>query len=132
METALRRWRSGAGNRFGLGLLLASAVLAAALAVLPPLAPWAGRAAWALALGLAVYLATVAVRALPARRPSSPPLAQVQAVRRAIAARLAERRAAEADTGPSILTEILAGAVADLDRQVPVLEEVVRRRASLG
>lgn len=52
------RQRTSPGNPVGLVFLAASLLVATAVATVPALEPWAGRALWVVAWGLVVYLAT--------------------------------------------------------------------------
>src|SRR4051794_32631253 len=105
-------------NRFALGVLAASATLAAVMLLLPRFG-LASLAPWMAALGLAGYLGMVATVKWPTSVPRE--LGQVRAVRRSIAERLAVRRA-----GDGAFAAILADALWHVDTQLlPALERAV-------
>ncbi len=125
--------RATLGHPFGLTLLMATFLLAAAMRFLPMLERWSAQVPWVLAWGLLAYAATViALRRSPAGM-SGPELRKLQSIRRAMEARLAERRAAEGSKRPSELTRILSEAIRQLDEQVePALYQLLERQRVLS
>jgi DNA-binding CsgD family transcriptional regulator len=127
------RVRAGLRHPFGLALLLAGVMLAAAMTLAPPLAPWSTRAAWVLGLGILAYLAVAAVVAWPERRRSAPELVTLSRIRESIAIRLAERQVAERGVAPTELTRLLTTSLRQLDEHLmPAFGQLVARHASLN
>lgn len=125
--------RAAVGHRFGLSLLIATLLLAAAMRFLPGLERWSAQAPWVVAWGLLAYAATVIVLRRSRTDVSAPELRNLHAIRRAMEARLAERRASEGSSGPSELTRILSEAIVQLDRQVePALSQLLERQRVLA
>lgn len=124
--------RAAATCPLGLALLGPSLALAAAMAWLPALAPWSGRAGLMALLGLAVY--GVAVGVLCRTRPaiSSSELRELRSTRQAMARMLADRREVEGG-GRTAWTPLLSEAVGYLDHEIePDLRRLVWREQGLA
>lgn len=118
-------------NPTGLAMLALSVLLALALATQPALERWAPRSPLVLALGLLAYLATAAIYAWP--RGEAPELREVKRIRDSLAARLSQRRAAEARDGRADVTRALEDAVKRFDDElIPALTQIVERHRVLG
>ena len=109
-------------------LLGAGLVLAIAMAVVPALDPWSGRAPLVFGLGLLAYFATVVIFACCQPEVRAPEVRQVQGVRAAIARRLASVRYERPAWAP-----IVAKAIDTLDDQIlPALRQLVLRQRGLA
>ncbi len=114
-------------------LLLASLALASACAWLPQLRAWAWMAGWLVIWGLASWLATAAALWVAGRLGAPRELRQLRAIRHALARRLAQQRAREADGASPVWTSILTEAVERLDDDVePALRELLIRHESVS
>jgi hypothetical protein len=112
--------------------LAASLALAAAIAWLPGLDSWSGRAVWMLALGICSYAGVVFVLRNTRPAVSAPELKKLIAIRRAIASRLREMSRAGGGDQRTELTEALEDAIRQLDSQIiPAMTELISRQQRL-
>jgi hypothetical protein len=115
-----------------LTILGVSLVLAIALTLLPALRPWSDRAVWVLLLGVAAYVAVVAVAYWSRPMSTAPEIRKLRTIRQGIATLLAERQAAPRARQDAVLIGVLADAIEHLDEHLgPALEELVERQARL-
>jgi hypothetical protein len=115
-----------------LTLLGASLMLAAALHWLPTLRPWSDRAAWVALLGVAAYLAVVAVAHWSRSTPMPAEIRHLRRIRQSIAALLADRQDGPKDRQDPVLIGTLKDAIRHLDEQViPALEQLIGRQEKL-
>jgi hypothetical protein len=116
-----------------LALLGASLLLGIAMLLWLPLRPWSGQAVWVLILGIAAYLAVVAIVYWTHPTPSSPELRKVQRIRHGIAALLVEQQTSRHARRDAVLINTLSDAIKRLDEQVlPALQQLVERRSRLN
>lgn len=116
-----------------LAVLLVSLALASVCAWLPPLRPWSWLAGWLLIWGLVSWLAIAAAPEAAGRLAAPRELRQLRAIRQALARRLAQQRAREAEGSSPVWTSVLTEALERLDDDVePALRELLTRHESVS
>lgn len=114
--------RAALQHPLGITLLIASLLLAAAMRYLPVLKLWSGQSLLILLLGIASFLASVAVVRLKKSQFSAPELDELRSLRKFMETRLSER--AESLQIAPILRDIIR----QLDKQViPALSRLLER-----
>ncbi len=109
--------RAAVMHRVALALLGVSLFLAIAMLLVPQLRPWSGEAVWVLLLGLAAYVAVVAIVYWMRPRPVAPELSQLRHIRNNIAT-LLERQRLRRVRQDQVLIRTLTDAIRYLDEQV--------------